>query len=82
MILENVSLMMDMKREYSRKKNKNIESSTQYNLRKAKIIVSRIVSRFERNIIRLCKTAPKVMCDPTQAKANRNTLNRFVRKKR
>lgn len=72
MVLENIEILLDIKREQAKKKNKNIESSNQYNL----------LSKFERNLIRLCRVAPKVLCDPQTAKANRNTLNRFIRKKR
>jgi hypothetical protein len=83
MVLENIEILLDIKREQSKKKNKNIESSAQYNLRKLlSDEIIKIVSKFERNLIRLCRVAPKILCDATSAKANRNTLNRFVRKKR
>jgi len=39
MVLENIEILLDIKREQAKKKNKNIESSNQYNLCKMMIIL-------------------------------------------
>jgi len=71
-ILDNAEIFIELMKENYQKKNKNIVTSNQLNL----------ITRLERNLVRLCKNTPATLSDPNAAKANKITLNKFIRRKR
>ena len=83
MLAENVETLLELRREQAKKKNKNVETSHQYELRKimSKRLLIFIVSKLERNLIRICKVAPNTLVDENQAQANKNTLIKVIKKK-
>lgn len=81
---ENAEILLDLRREQAKKKNKNIETSNQYdlsNITSCEIFNKYLVTRMERNLVRICKYAPKAVYNSNQARANKNTLLKLMRKK-
>lgn len=84
LLTENAEILLDLRREQSKKKNKNIETSNQYDLSISfivKFVINILVTRMERNLVRICKYAPKSVYNSNQARANKNTLLKLMRKK-
>lgn len=84
LLSENAEILLDLRREQAKKKNKNIETSNQYDLSNIPfygVNHDYLVTRMERNLVRICKYAPKPVYNSNQARANKNTLLKIMRKK-
>jgi len=71
LLTANSEILLELKREQAKKKNKNVENANQYEL----------ISKMERNLVRICKVAPNTLCETDQAQNNLNTLSKFIVKK-